>query len=116
MKKTTTEPTMSMRDFGKRAAQILAELQKTLLPDQLQNRRTLVLVPSLSLISQTLSEWGRTSRHPFVYWSSARTAAKTRLSFLRVTWEFPSRRTCVRSEHSSTNGVCLGLLAAPARR
>ena len=33
--------------------------------EKLQNRRTLVLVPSLSLISQTLSEWGRTSRHPF---------------------------------------------------
>ena len=33
MKKTITQPTMSMRDFGKRAAQILAELQKTLLPE-----------------------------------------------------------------------------------
>jgi predicted helicase len=32
--------------------------------EKLQSHRTLVLVPSLSLISQTLSEWGRTSRRP----------------------------------------------------
>ena len=33
MKKTLIAPTMSMRDFEKRADQILAELQKTLLPE-----------------------------------------------------------------------------------
>ena len=33
MKKAMTGPTASMRDFGKRANQILAELQKTLLPE-----------------------------------------------------------------------------------
>ncbi len=33
MKKVLTEPTMSMREFRKRAHQTLAELQKTLLPE-----------------------------------------------------------------------------------
>jgi hypothetical protein len=33
MKKVLTTPTASMRDFAKRAQQILAELQKTLLPE-----------------------------------------------------------------------------------
>ena len=33
MKKVLTVPTASMRDFEKRADQILAELQKTLLPE-----------------------------------------------------------------------------------
>jgi predicted helicase len=35
--------------------------------EKLNSRRTLVLVPSLSLITQTLAEWGRTSRRPFDY-------------------------------------------------
>lgn len=33
--------------------------------EKLKSRRTLVLVPSLSLVSQTLSEWGRNSTRPF---------------------------------------------------
>jgi len=33
MKKVMTVPTASMRDFGKRAQEILAKLQKTLLPE-----------------------------------------------------------------------------------
>ena len=33
MKKVMTAPTASMHDFGKRAQQILATLQKTLLPE-----------------------------------------------------------------------------------
>lgn len=33
MKKVLTEPTMPMREFRKRAHEILAELQKTLLPE-----------------------------------------------------------------------------------
>lgn len=35
--------------------------------EQLNSRRTLVLVPSLSLVSQTLIEWGRNCRVPFEY-------------------------------------------------
>jgi superfamily II DNA or RNA helicase len=35
--------------------------------EKLASRRTLVLVPSLSLISQTLTEWGRNAAAPFDY-------------------------------------------------
>ena len=35
--------------------------------EKLASRRTLVLVPSLSLISQTLTEWGRNAAEPFDY-------------------------------------------------
>ncbi|MEK7221769.1 MAG: DEAD/DEAH box helicase family protein, partial [Nitrospirota bacterium] len=35
--------------------------------EHLNSRRTLVLVPSLSLVSQTLTEWGRNCREPFDY-------------------------------------------------
>ncbi len=35
--------------------------------EKLQSRRTLLLVPSLSLVQQCLSEWGRNATHPFQY-------------------------------------------------
>ncbi len=35
--------------------------------ERLKSQRTLVLVPSLSLVSQTLAEWGRNSKQPFDY-------------------------------------------------
>jgi Type III restriction enzyme, res subunit len=69
--KAIEEVTLGFRDHERGQLIMACGTGKTLtalwIAEKVGSRRTLVLVPSLSLISQTLAEWSRNAALPFQY-------------------------------------------------